>query len=265
MATSGQEPGRVNEDFAGAVAHAVVLLDGAGIRGAEAICRHGVAWYTHRLGGALLHRLSVDDGRDLAELLAEAIGELTDAHRDTCDVTDPSSPSATVAMLRFDAEQVEYLLLGDSVILLDRIGREPLVVTDRREVEFRQPLLDALGAHEPGSAAYERVRAEGVSVMRANRNHPGGFWVAKDEPGAAAEAVTGSLPVTGLTAAALLSNGASRIADRYALADWPEVLSLLGTHGPAEVVDRVREAERRPGGAAPDDATVAYCVLPRLP
>ncbi|WP_308167652.1 hypothetical protein [Catellatospora tritici] len=264
MVTDSERAGRTNEDFVGAVANAVVLLDGAGIQGIESICRHGVAWYTHRLGGALLHRLSVEDGRDLSVLLAEAIDELADAHRDTCDLTNPSSPSATVAVLRFDGDRADHLLLGDSVMALDRVDLPPLVLDDRREVDIRQPLLDALYAQEPGTAAYEQVRVEAVTAMRANRNQPGGFWVAKDDPNAAAEAITGSLPLAELTAAALLSNGASRIADRYALADWPEVLTLLGTHGPAEIIRRVREAERQPGGAVPDDATVAYCVPPRL-
>lgn len=54
MATSAGHAGRSNEDFVGAVPAAAVLLDGAGIPGAESICHHGVAWYTHRLGGALL-------------------------------------------------------------------------------------------------------------------------------------------------------------------------------------------------------------------
>jgi hypothetical protein len=35
--------GHPNEDFAGAVPRAVVLVDGAGISGIEEICRHGVA------------------------------------------------------------------------------------------------------------------------------------------------------------------------------------------------------------------------------
>ena len=54
------KPGWPNEDFVAAVPTAAVLLDGAGIAGTESICRHGVAWYTHRLGGVLLGRLSRD-------------------------------------------------------------------------------------------------------------------------------------------------------------------------------------------------------------
>ena len=39
--------------------------------------------------------------------------------------------------------------------------------------------------------------------LRARRNHPGGFWVAKDDPRAADEAVTGQVALRVLRAVAL--------------------------------------------------------------
>jgi len=66
---------------------------------------------------------------------------------------------------------------------------------------------------------------------------------------------------------ALLSDGASRLVDLFGLADWPEIVALLGDAGPAEVIRRVRAAEdgdprgaRWTRGKAHDDATIAYCV-----
>ncbi|WP_247669098.1 hypothetical protein [Micromonospora sp. H61] len=83
LATSAGRADRPNEDFVGAVPGAVVLLDGAGIPGAESLCSHGVAWYTHRLGGALLGHLSRGDGRELAAILATAIDEIAAEHGHT--------------------------------------------------------------------------------------------------------------------------------------------------------------------------------------
>ena len=75
--------------------------------------------------------------------------------------------------------------------------------------------------------------------------------------------MTGSRPLHDLDSVALLSNGASRIVSPYGLTDWPGVLDLLGAHGPAEIVNRVRQAEARTS-EVPDDATVAHCThLPR--
>lgn len=52
IASAPARAGRLNEDFVGATSTAVVLVDGAGVPGAESVCRHGVAWYATRLGGS---------------------------------------------------------------------------------------------------------------------------------------------------------------------------------------------------------------------
>jgi hypothetical protein len=180
---------------------------------------------------------------------------VTDDHRDTCDVADPISPSATVAMLRLSDGLVEHLVLGDSVLVLDRAGGAPLVVSDPREVIISRSYESALEATAEGSDEYHRVLRD----LRANRNQPGGFWLAKDDPRAADEAITGSRPVAGLGGAVLLSNGASRLVDRFRLADWPEMLAVLASSGPAEIIRRVRQAEERHAVAA-DDASIAHCT-----
>jgi hypothetical protein len=91
MTSAAARAGHANEDLTGAVPTAVVLIDGAGIPGTESICRHGAAWYASRLGGSLLSLLSMRRDRSPSALLAEAIEQVTDDHRDTCDVADPMS------------------------------------------------------------------------------------------------------------------------------------------------------------------------------
>ncbi|MET8837026.1 hypothetical protein ABZV78_24355 [Micromonospora sp. NPDC004540] len=264
MTTSAGTAGRPNEDFVGAVPGAVVLLDGAGIPGTESICRHGVAWYTHRLGGALLGRLSRGDGRDLTAILADTIGEVAAEHRGTCDLGNPGSPQATVLIVRADGDRLDHLLLADSFLVLDQVRGGPEVVTDGREATARRVCSAPLEGVPPGTAEYDRVRASCVEALRARRNQPGGYWIAKDDPRAAEEAVTGSRPLHDLHGVALLSNGASRIVSPYGLTGWPGVLDLLAADGPAGVVRLVRQAEDRAAGGpearVPDDATVAHCT-----
>ncbi|MEU6014810.1 integrase [Streptomyces sp. NPDC047515] len=255
MTSAAARTGRTNEDFTGALPTAAVLIDGAGMPGTESVCRHGMAWYASRLGGSLLGLLSLVRDRGLSVLLAEAIEQVTDDHRDTCDVTDPISPSAAVAVLRLSDGLVEYLVLGDSVVVLDRADGPPLVVSDPREVMISRSYRAAFQAAAEGSDEYHRV----LRSLRARRNRPGGFRVAKDDPRAADEAITASCPISELTGAALLSNGAGRIVDRFRLTDWPGVMTVLESSGPAEVIDRVRQAEARHAVAA-DDATIAYCT-----
>jgi len=246
-------PGRTNEDFTAAAPTTAVLVDGAGgFAGAEAVCRHGVAWYARRLGGTIL---SLAPDSSLPALLAEAIAQVTDDHRATCDVADPISPSAAVAIVRVSGDTVEHLVLGDAVAVADRAGAAPLVVSDPREAVVSRPFRSALRGVAEGSDAYHRLLRD----LRANRNRPGGFWVAKDDPRAADEAITGSSPVSDVTGAVLLSNGASRIVDRFGLTDWPGVMAVLSSSGPAGIIHRVRQAEAH-HAVLPDDATITLCT-----
>lgn len=128
----------------------------------------------------------------------------------------------------------------------------PVVVTDTREVEIARPYEIALREVPPGGDDHGRLLRD----LPAHRNRPGGFRVAKDDPRAAAEAVTGRRPASG---AVLLSNGASGIVDRFGRTGWPGLLTLLATGGPEEIICRVRDAERQ-HEVAPDDATIAWCT-----
>ena len=250
MATDAGHPGRTNEDFAGAVPSGMVLVDGAGgIAGAEEVCHHGVTWYATRLGGALLGTLSQD--RSLRDVLAESIERITDEHRDTCDVAHSISPYAAVAMLRFSGGLVEHLVLGDAVVVVSRAGAEPFVAHDPREVVIARSFEARLKGVPEGSDEYRRLLLE----LRAQRNSPGGFWVAKDDPRVVDEAITGSCPADEVTTTALLSNGASRLVDTFGLTGWAGLLHLLEIDGPGEIIRRVREAEAR-DGVATDDATI---------
>jgi len=253
MATSPGHPGRANEDFVGTVVGAVVLVDGAGITGIEEICRHGIAWYAHRLGATILARLSLAQaGSDAAlpAIVAASIDEVTDAHRGTCDVADPSSPSATVAVLRVAGERAEYLLLGDSVLVLQAADAQVQVVEDRREPDLARPFRERLAALAAAGVDADEVRNEAIAAFRARRNQPGGFWVAKDSGHVVQHATTGSRPAADLKTVTLLSNGASRAVDRFGLMGWPQVPA----HEPRGLIHLVRDAERA-SGVTPDDAT----------
>jgi Protein phosphatase 2C len=266
MATSAGKAGQPNEDFVGAVPGAAVLLDGAGIAGTESICSHGVAWYTRRLGSALLGSLSRDDGHDLAAILASALAEIAADHHITCDIANPSSPQATVLIVREHERRLDYLLLADSYLVLDQVRGVPQVITDEREVTTRRMCLAPLDGVARQTPQYGRIRDSCIEELRARRNQPGGYWIAKDDPHAAEEAVAGSRPLRDLDSVALLSNGASRIVSPYGVTDWPGVLELLSASGPAEIIRRVRYVEacspEGPTASPADDATVAHWRLP---
>ncbi|WP_405087968.1 protein phosphatase 2C domain-containing protein [Microbispora sp. NBC_01389] len=266
LATEPATPGRENEDFIAATPDAVVLLDGSGTpAGSESGCTHGVAWYARTLGSTLLTSMTQSAG-SLSELLAEGIKATTSLHDFTCDVSHPGSPSATVVMLRRSGDFLDWLVLADSVLILDTGQPEPTVITDDREAQVGASYRERMDSLDSTSPEHVAAHREYVETLRDHRNRDGGFWVASVDPLVAEQALTGSVPVHEVRAAALLSDGASRLVDRFHLTTWRDLLGLLGQAGPNELIRQVRTAEqsdphgqRWPRGKTYDDAAVAYC------
>lgn len=230
-------PNATNEDVLVAGPDFVAVLDGAtAAPGVDSGCRHDVAWVARHLAGQLALRLH-RSAAALPELLAESIAELMAEHADTCDLSNPDSPSATVAILRELPGGFDYLVLADSPILLDD-GTLHVIVDDR---------LDRLPDYSFAGVA-------------GSRNAEGGFWVASTNPAAADHALTGT--VDSVRRAAVMSDGAARLVERFDELSWLELLDALESQGPSELISRTRKAEaavaeiRR--GKRFDDATAAF-------
>lgn len=149
-------PERPNEDWAAAAIPAsgrggvLVALDGVTPPAGDDGCRHGVPWFTARLGGRLTELSGSERNMTLSQILAEAIRRTADAHRDSCDLSHVRTPQATVVLARWDDARFEYLVLSDSVLLLrDPAGAVTAVRDDRldrvpREVLRSTAATDAL-------------------------------------------------------------------------------------------------------------------------
>lgn len=236
-----------DEDAAGVLGDVAVLLDGAGVaRRFRAGCHHSVAWFSHALAARLL-ALAQDPSVPLARALAEAIGEVRSLHEGECDL-ERGGPSATVVAVRCGSEHLEHLVLCDSSLLLvDRAG----AVT-----RCTDPRVDDVVREEADSPAIE-----------ARRNAPGGFWVARHEPEAAAQALTGRVPLAELSAVHLVSDGITRAVDLLGLLDEASLVRSLSAD-PAALLRELRTAEAalapdRAPRKRHDDATVLTVSLDR--
>ncbi|MGF1430416.1 integrase [Kitasatospora sp. LaBMicrA B282] len=266
LAGAPEQPGRESEDFAAATPEAMVLLDGSSSPvGMESGCRHGTAWYVRRLGVHLLARLTDRSDRSIAECLADAIVETAALHGGRCDLAHPGTPAAMVVAARVHGPSLEYLVLGDSMLLLEPGSGPPRVLGDNQPFPAGEGLRKALRAAEPGSAERAALHLRYALAVRAVQNTGRGPWIAAASPKAATHAETGFVRLDSLRSVTALSDGAARYIARFGLGDWPDALDLLSQSGPAALIGRVREAEaadphceRWPRGKAQDDATAIY-------
>ncbi|MBT2412618.1 protein phosphatase 2C domain-containing protein [Streptomyces sp. ISL-12] len=246
-----------NEDFASVALPAsgrggvVVLLDGVTPPRDATGCVHSVPWFTARLGGALTELTVSLPDVPLADALSRAIAVTAGAHAETCDLSHPRTPQATVVLARWSPDRVEYLVLCDSALLVESSDG---TVTAH---------LDDRLARLPRSA-----RATEALVDADLRNKEGGFFTAAADPAVAARAVTGTLPRGGVRALAALTDGATRWVDTFREGDWADCLHIVREEGAQSLVDRVRRLERWDTkrtflgrSKQHDDATVVYVEL----
>lgn len=237
-----------NEDHLLVSGSWALVLDGV-TRYPDDGCVHDVPWYVAGLGAALANELASDVG-DLREALRAGIAAVTERHRRTCDVGNPVTPAATAAIVRFGGDRFEWLVLGDSAVVLDRRGWEPRAESDDRLARLPDP---------PRAEPVGGLRRYPVDYIARVRNRPGGFWVAAADPDAADAARVGSEPIAGLATAALVTDGITRLVERYGR-NWTELLGLAASGGAERLIAEVREAERAdvrfgPDAKRHDDAT----------
>ncbi|MFG2278765.1 integrase [Streptomyces asoensis] len=268
LASLSAEPGQANEDFAAAAFGAAVLLDGAGVAGADTGCTHGIAWFSSTLGGLLLSTITAYPARPLADCLADSIRAVRSLHVDSCDLSYRASPTSTVVAVRAGVEALEYLVLGDSTLLLADEEGKATAITDQRLDEVGKRLRGPVDELLTGSPEHAAALARYRDALTGLRNRPGGFWIAGPDAQAAEHALTGAVPLESLASVTLLSDGATRLVDSFDIATWEGTLSVLSSSGPDELIRRVREAEasdphgrRWPRGKAQDDATVLHWVV----
>jgi hypothetical protein len=243
MFTSRPAPGATNEDLVLTGNGFAVVLDGATRSAKTTGCVHDVPWLVRRLGGHLWRLLAAEDGQPLSALLAAAIADLRRDHESTCDLDHPNSPSSTVAILRRRGPLLECLSLADTAVVIERHDGTTSLVLDHRTAVLATATVDDL----------PRLR-----------NRDDGFWVASTRPEAAFRAATATFDLADVRCAGLVSDGVTRLVDRYGWS-WPKVLHELAQSGPDAVVDAVRLAESAAGphsafpGKKHDDASAVVC------
>src|SRR6266581_4894558 len=67
-------------------------------------------------GAAVLAAITGEPHVPLSKALADAIGDVRARHEDTCDLTSPVTPAATVTAVRSAGHGIDYLALSDSSV-----------------------------------------------------------------------------------------------------------------------------------------------------
>jgi hypothetical protein len=222
---------------------AVIVLDGES--NAFDVTPSG-GWYAHDLGEGLAKALTATPDADLRQVLEEAIGALTGLH----GLPKETAPAASVSMVRQHGQRVDALVLAhnpvvaiatDETVEAVRDDRAARVITGYAEhAEYRARLRAGHGF----DTSEHRELLERLSDRQMRHiNREGGYWMAHAAPEAARHAVARSWPAPDLTEILIMTDGVSVAVEEYGLTSWADMARVCRTHGPALVLDKIRDAE----------------------
>lgn len=262
FSSAAGSPDKENEDWVGATANAIVVLDGLSAPEGVGGCWHGTPWYVGKLGPRILMHAS-DPEIDLPNALATAIQEVADSHSSTCVLSDPATPSSTVAIARRRGENLDALVLADSSVIVATDDNVDLLSDVRVDTSVPDEQQAALTA--PAGPERERRVAELVRAQQRVRNRAGGYWVAQADPNVAQQALTRTWTWSSVRRVAVLTDGATRPADTFDALTWSGLLDLLSSQGPQVLITETRRLEaadpagiKWPRYKGRDDATAAF-------
>ncbi len=225
---------------------------------------HDGGWYAERLKNALAPRLTTQPDRPTVDIVADAIQEAASAHHPS----QGPCPTSTIALARWDADQVELHVLGDSYAYA-LTDEGPTILTDNRIKQFgkglrtlyRQRLREGHGfddRHREILQALQRVEA-------AHRNRARGYWVLGDNRLVGAQGISVKRHAAEVTRILLATDGVPTgqltdcLRSRRAVPAAAQILSLAEE---AETLDTLGCSH--PRAKKSDDKTLIVVTFARV-
>lgn len=201
---------------------------------------HDPGWYAEQLAQAIGQ--TVQQEGSLADAVSEAIRTVRDVHH----LTPVSTPTSTVALVRWSVSAVETYVLGDSyAVVLQSDGTEAVHTDDRLDgvaaderAAYRKRLANGHGYDDGHRALLLELQAE----QARHCNHPGGYWIAGAEPDAAKHGFSTIQDRSSVAAVVLGSDGVA-VERSPNSATWTDLYRNAELHGPDRVLQSIHESE----------------------
>lgn len=264
--TAHREGTTINEDLLTITDSAAWVLDGtSGVTDRQLI---GDAvtdgrWYVETFDEYLRDAVT-DTTRSLEQIVYDGIEQMAFAlddamtidRADTPSTADPTQavsvldiPAATIAIVRWDGSNLEYLSLGDSVVLVrtddGTVHRHFHGDPEQFDAANRKRMAEIRDDHP--DASYRALRGflhHRIEQTRCLRETPGGYWALGVNPVAARYAETGQHRLDAIEDTYLFTDGFDPLVELYdAFGSWKEATDFIRENDVDAAVDRLREIE----------------------
>lgn len=244
-----------NEDLVGFSNNLFWLLDGATIpenmsiiNGCDAI------WLVNQISYHLNLNSINNQKKSLEEILEDSLKGVqkdfySKSRLDFEEIKNFYIPSATLTLVRVLDDFIEYLVLGDSTVLI-ATETSFIEVTDKRlktvAIEERQNIIDHIAkGFRYTDKTIKELHQKLVQKEQSLLNIEGGYWMTSIEPDAAKHSIQGKIEYGDTARIALLSDGLTRAYTHFSICDsWENLLKYLQDYGIESCILKVREYEK---------------------
>lgn len=239
--------GIYNEDMVGLCKKGAWVLDGAtGLNNKNLISKESDAkWYVSWWNKYLQE--NIDKDKSLKEIVLEGLEKIKKEYLlklNGLKIENLDLPSASVAIIKFYADKLEYILLGDCTLLLN----ENIIIKDERVCKLDEKVFSKM---ENLNKRCNLTILEKKNILlpciienRLKKNSDKGYWILEFNKEAVEKSIHGYIDVEDEVRIMISSDGFSCAWDRYNIFKENEMIEVGKNKGIGYINDKIRKLEK---------------------
>lgn len=263
--------GEYNEDIVRVCKYGAWILDGStGLNKKNLISKESDAkWYVSWWDKYLYENINKD--KSLKTIVCEGIENIKQEYLSTLAgirLEKLDMPSASVAIVKFYKDKVEYFLLGDCTIVINDIN-ENIILKDDGVCKFDNMIFEKMKKLNKNKSLSVKDKKDillpYIIENRLKKNSEEGYWILEFDELAVEKSMHDYISINDELKLIISSDGFSCAYDRYNIFSVENIIQIVEENGIEYVNDKVRKLEHEdknglifPRFKESDDSSCAY-------
>lgn len=242
--------GIYNEDMVGICDEGAWVLDGAtGLNNKNLISKESDAkWYVSWWNKYLENNISKN--KSLKEIVLEGLDDIKLEYLlklNGIKFKELDTPSASAVILKFHKDKLEYFILGDCTLFLNKLN-ENIVIKDERVCKFDEEVfarMDKLNRSENLTIIEKKnILIPLIIENRLKKNSEQGYWILEFNKDAVEKSIHGYISIENEVKIMMSSDGFSCAWDKYNIFEIDKIIEIGQYRGINYIRDTIRKLEK---------------------
>ena len=240
-----------NEDMVGICKKGAWVLDGAtGLNNKNLISKESDAkWYVSWWNKYLQENISKNTS--LKKIVLDGLEDIKKEYLlklNGLKIEELDTPSASVIIIKFYEDKLEYFLLGDCTLLLNDLKKN-IIIKDERVCQFDEDVFIRMSElnkiEELSLVEKKNILLPLIIENRLKKNSEEGYWILEFNKEAVEKSIYGYINIDDEVKIMISSDGFSCAWDRYNIFKENEVIEIGQHKGIEYIKEKTREMEKK--------------------